>query len=313
MILSDLTKTTEKFFYSNLDRLGNTPIVKIEYESYKDGELFMKLEGENPTGSIKDRPALSIIRHEISVGRLHKGKTIIDASSGSYGCAISYFGKILGYPVKVISGSKLTEDKKNFIEYFGAELILKGNYTIEGNIYCKELYEKEPDKYCFLDQLHNWKNPESHFNTTGPEILSSIPDLEAVVFSLGSGGTLNGIAKYIKSIKPNIKFIGVTAASGTKIPGTGSFVDGDYITPFIKEIHDLRLMDYTAEIDMNSALEGVKYLRNQGFFVGVQTGAVFEGMMRGISKLKISGKVLMISGDAGWKNMDKLINLKTNL
>lgn len=299
-----------KFFENNIERLGNTPTVRIQNDFNKKCEFFMKLEGENPTGSIKDRTALGIIKNEISEGRLYKGKTIIDASSGSYGCAISYFGRILGYPVKVVSGSKLTDDKKNFINYFGAELVLKGDFTIQGNQYCRELYENELDKYCFLDQLHNWKNPEIHFNTTGPEILNTIPDISAVVFSLGSGGTLNGVTKYIKSIKPDVKFIGVTAASGTKIPGTGAFVDGDYVTPFIQEMYDLKNIDYTAEIDINTALNGVKYLVNQGFYVGIQTGAVFEGMLKGVAELGVSGKVLMISGDAGWKNMDKLINIE---
>lgn len=298
-----------RIFDNNIDRLGNTSIVRVTNNDIKKCEFFIKLEGDNPTGSIKDRPALYIIRNENAEGRLYAGKTIIDASSGSYGCSISYFGKLLGYPVKVVSGSKLTDDKKNFIKYFGAELILKGDYTIEGNHYCRELYEKEPDKYCFLDQLHNWKNPEAHFNTTGPEILNSIPDVEAIVFSLGSGGTLNGVAKYIKSIKPKVKFIGVTAASGTKIPGTGSFIDGDYVTPFIKEIYDLGYLDYIAEIDINSAISSVKYLADQGFYAGIQTGAVYEGLLRGVSVLNITGKVLMISGDAGWKNMDKLINI----
>lgn len=300
-----------KIYSNNLDRIGNTPMVRISYEDLKNVDLYMKLEGENPTGSIKDRTALGIIKKEISEGRLSKGKTILDASSGSYACALSYIGKILDFPVKVVSGSKLTQDKRNFINYFGAELISYGDYTIEGNHYCRELYHKNPDKYCFLDQLHNWQNPNVHFGTTGPEILKVMPDVEAIIFSLGSGGTLSGVAKYFKENKPNIKLIAITAASGTKIPGTGSFIDGDYVTPFIQDLYDLNYLDYIAEIDINSAIDGVKFIQNQGFYVGIQTGAVFQGMLQGVLNLGISGKVVMISGDAGWKNSDKLLNLNS--
>lgn len=296
-------------YNNNLDRIGNTPIIKIERKISKNLELFMKLEGENPTGSIKDRTALGIIKNEIAQGNLIKGKTILDASSGSYACAVSYIGKILGFPVKVVSGSKLTNDKKNFIEYFGAELISHGDFTIEGNEYCRAIYKNNPDQYCFLDQLHNWNNPEIHFQTTGPEIIKAIPDVSAIVFSLGSGGTLNGVAKFIKNFNPSIKIIAVTAASGTKIPGTGSFVDGDYVTPFIKELNDLKYLDYIAEIHLDLAIEGVKYLRDQGFYVGIQTGAVYQGMIESLNFQKTTGKILMISGDSGWKNSDKLINI----
>ena len=296
-------------YSNNLDRIGNTPLVKVLCNDLSNIDFYMKLEGENPTGSIKDRTALGIITKEISEGRLIKGKTILDASSGSYACAMSYIGKILGFPVEVVSGSKLTNDKKNFINYFGAKLISHGDFTIEGNDYCKELYRKNTDKYCFLDQLHNWENPKIHFTTTAPEIIDAIPDVDAIAFSLGSGGTLSGIAKYVKKNNLNVKLIAVTATSGTKIPGTGSFVDGDYITPFIKELHDLNFLDYIAEIDMNSAIDGVRFLQKQGFYVGIQTGAVYNGALKGISSLGISGKVLLISGDAGWKNSDKLLNI----
>ena len=290
--------------------VGNTPVVGFQSDLGLPVELYIKLEGFNPTGSVKDRASLALINHKIETKELVPGKTILDASSGSFACSIAFFGKINNYPVTVVTGNKMTNDKVAFIEYFGAERISHGSFTIEGNRYCSEtLFARDPEKYCFLDQLHNWKNPEIHYKTTGPEILSDIPDISAVAFSLGSGGTLNGVSNYIKEKRPDIKIIATTSASGTKIPGTGAFVDGDYVTPFIAESKKNNHFDYTAVVSQEQAVKRVKELRKYGFYVGIQTGAVYQGMIDGIRELNIQGKVLIISGDAGWKNMDKLISL----
>lgn len=300
--------------YKNLlEMVGNTPVVKFQSLSNLPVEFLVKLEGFNPTGSVKDRAALAIINHKLSTGELKAGKRILDASSGSFACSIAFFGKIFEFPVTVVTGGKMTKDKIDFIQYFGAERISYGNFTIEGNRYCSEvLYPGNPELYCFLDQLHNWINAENHYKTTGPEILRDMPDISAIAFSLGSGGTLNGISKYIKENKPDTKIIAVTAASGTKIPGTGAFIDGDYITPFIADSQKNNYFDYTALVDLEQSIERVKELRKQGFYVGIQTGAVYQGMIDGVKELNIEGKVLVISGDAGWKNMDKLISLVEN-
>jgi cysteine synthase len=289
--------------YNNLFNLvGNTPIVRFKYDQINNRELFIKLEGYNPTGSVKDRPALSIINSKLNSGELSSGKIILDASSGSYACSIAMFGYILGYKVKVITGSKITKSKIEFLKYFKAENINFGEFTIEGNKYCKDiLVKKNPDKYCFLDQLHNWENPKVHYETTGPEIFKDLPSVKAVAFSLGSGGTLNGISRYIKENKLDVKIIAVTANSGTKIPGTGAFIDGDYKTPFIKEAFKKGWFDYIPEVSFEQAYKKTEELNKFGFYVGIQTGAVYQGLIDAINKLDISGKLLIISGDSAWK------------
>lgn len=300
--------------FSNLmSMVGNTPIVKFTLANNLSVEGYIKLEGFNPTGSVKDRAAVALIRHKLQSGELVPGKTILDASSGSFACSISFFGKILGLPVTVVTGGKMTQDKVAFIQYFGANRISYGNFTIEGNRYCADvLCHQQPERYCFLDQLHNWNNPEAHYLTTGPEILKDLPDVAAVAFSLGSGGTLNGVGRYIRATMPSVRIIAVTAASGTKIPGTGSFSDGDYVSPFIADSIESGIFDFTAIVSMEDAIERVKDLRSQGFYVGIQTGAVYQGMLDAVHSLNIRGKVLIISGDAGWKNMDKLISIENS-
>src|SRR5262249_49071180 len=150
----------------------------------------------------KDRGCVSNIRDALKTGALKPGMTILDASSGNMACAVAYFGRILGYRVKVVCSSKLTLDKANFIKYFGAELEQHGNFTIEGNHLCRDkIVPAAPGTFCFLDQLHNWANPQAGYETMGPELLRDFPKLTAVVGSLGSGGTMLGTASYLKDQK----------------------------------------------------------------------------------------------------------------
>lgn len=296
----------ENFF----DLVGNTPTVRYKSDELGNARIYIKIEGQNPTSSVKDRACVYNINGAIRDGKLVPGQTILDASSGNMACSLAYFGAILGYKVEVVCSSKITEDKASFIRYFGAKLHVVGNFTIEGNRYCREvLMLNQPEQYTFLDQLHNWNNPRAHFETTGPEILREFPKVAAVVGSLGSGGTMNGIARYIKQNSQATQIVTVESESGTKIPGTGTFVDGDYITPFIQQLQDDNLVDNKTKINLNGAIQRILSLRKQGFFCGLQTGAVVEAAVRFIVDNEINGDVVVVSGDAGWKNMDKLRDL----
>jgi [CysO sulfur-carrier protein]-thiocarboxylate-dependent cysteine synthase len=288
--------------------VGNTPHVRVRSNKAPGSRIYIKLEGYNPTGSLKDRPCLYMIRKMSESGALKPGMTLLDSSSGNMACSIAFYGKILGYPTTVVGNSKLTTDKRNFILYYDANLIQMGDFTIEGNHHCRKMINQEgADKYCFLDQLHNWDNPKSHYETTGPEILSNFPEAEMVIASLGTGGTLAGTGQYIKEKRPDIKVVTVQSASGTKIPGTGSFDDGDYVTPFIQKGLCEKLFDYTIKIHERDAFKRSDELRDQGVFCGLQTGGVLDAAITAINDLKIKGDVVILSGDSGWKNMEKLL------
>jgi len=292
---------------SLLDYVGNTPLVRfVPKGAQSDIEAFIKLEGCNPTGAVKDRALKHILQDKIATGECTPDTVLLDASSGSYACSMAFFGKMLGYDVDVTTGSKLTSDKEWFIRYYGANLTSVGHFTIEGNRHCQELYKQNPGTYCFLDQLHNWKNVEAHYTTTGPEILKDLPDVAAVAFSIGSGGTIAGAGAYLKEKKPDIKIIGVTSSSGAKIPGTGTFVDGDYVTPFIQQARDDKVIDFTAEVSLADAQAQIRNLNDQGFFAGIQSGAAIAGLLQGVEALGITGTVAVLSGDAGWKGTASL-------
>ena len=291
-----------------MQMVGRTPHVLVRCAEAPAARIHVKLEGFNPTGSLKDRACLYMIRSLQARGALQAGMTLLDASSGNMACAIAYYGKLLGYPTTVVANSKLTADKRNFIEYYGATLHLVGDFTIEGNRFCRELAERERH-YCFLDQLHNWDNPRAHYETTGPEILQDFPAAAMVVCSLGSGGTLLGTTQFLKEQRPDIKVVAVQAAAGTKLPGTGSFDDGDYVTPFIRKGIEERLFDQVVKITEQDAVRRTGQLKEQGLFCGLQTGGVLHAALSALRDSDVAGDVIIISGDTGWKNMAKLLSL----
>jgi cysteine synthase len=287
--------------------VGRTPAVKVKTGGLATTELYLKLEGTNPTGSIKDRSCLFMLQAAIEDGSLAPGKTIIDASSGNFACAMALFGKLLGFPSVVAVSSKLTSEKRDFLRYLGCAIHQVGDFTIQGNEFCRQLANATPDQYCFLDQLHNWRNPRAHYESTGPEILADFPDVKMVVGSLGSGGSMTGIAEYIKKFAPQVTVVVVESAPGSRIPGTGSFADGDYVTPFIRAGYSQGYFDRTARISEADAASTANLLLSQGLFCGLQTGGVVYAAMKCAVSAGSAGTVVALSGDTGWKNLDRLM------
>ncbi len=295
---------------SLLQMVGNTPHVHVSTKDSGAARVYLKLEGCNPTGSIKDRACARMIRKCLDDQSLQPGMILLDASSGNMACSIAYFGKLMGYSTELVVSSKLTAEKQSFLLYYGAKLHEVGDFTIQGNQFCRELVkQRQPSQYCFLDQLHNWENPRASCETLAPEILHDFPDVAMVVGSLGSGGSLLGTALHLKERRPSAHVVAVQAAAGTRLPGTGSFDEGDYITPFIRKGMDDGIFDHVLKIHERDAIQRTLELREQGFFCGLQTGGVFHAALTAIATMRVRGDVVAISGDSGWKNMDKLLHL----
>ena len=288
--------------------VGRTPCLRVHAPEAPRARFHVKLEGGNPTGSVKDRAGLRMIREAQAAGALRPGVTLLDASSGNMACALAYFGRLLGHPTRVVVSSKLTEDKRAFLRFYGAEIVQVGDFTVEGNRWCRELVEREGgERFHFFDQLHNWANPAAHHDGTGPEIVEDFPGVEMVVGSLGSGGTLYGTGAFLKERRPGARVVAVESAPGTRIPGTGSFSDGDYVTPFIRKGREDGVFDLTVRITHDDAVRRTLQLRDQGVFCGLQTGGVFHAALEAARELDVRGDVVFVSGDSGWKNVDKLL------
>lgn len=296
----------EHHFEALASMVGNTPLLRVPSSTAADARLLLKLEGYNPTGSVKDRACVAMLRAIKRDPEWDSSKTLLDASSGNMGCSIAYFGKVFGASVRIVSSRKLTAEKRRFMEYFGASVETVGDFTIEGNRYCRELAESDPGRWYFLDQLHNSENPTAHIRGTGPEILSQVPEVTAVIGSIGSGGTLLGVGSYIKQINDQIKVFAVEAAPGTRLPGTAALVDGDYRTPFIEEGFKRNIFDLSIQVSEAEAVDTARLLTPIGVFGGLQTYAVITAARQLIESHQLRGDVVAISGDTGWKNMDSL-------
>jgi cysteine synthase len=297
---------SEHYFEALASMVGNTPLLRIPSPADSHARLLVKLEGYNPTGSVKDRACVAMLKAVKEDPRWDWSKTLLDASSGNMGCSIAYFGKAMGVNVRIVSSRKLTAEKRRFIEYFGASVETIGDFTIEGNQYCRELAESDPEQWYFLDQLHNSENPMAHIRSTGPEILSEVPRITAVIGSIGSGGTLLGVGSYLKQMNNQIQIFAVEAASGTRLPGTAALVDGDYRTPFIEQGFKDNIFDLSIQVSEAEAVDMARLLTQVGVFGGLQTCAVIAAAWRIIESHKLRGDVVVISGDTGWKNMDSL-------
>ncbi len=287
--------------------VGNTPLCTVSMLSPNGRAVTIdvKLEGTNPSGSVKDRAAIALIRARIDDGSLRPGSTLLDASSGNMGSAIALFGRALGFAVEVVCNTSITADKKRFIEYFGGRVVDNdlGPYTYDGYRKCLAMVAADTTgRYCFLDQLHSWENPGAHEHGTGPEILRARPSCRLVVGSLGSGGTMVGVARALRQADHPALVAGVSSASGSRLPGVGAFADGDYATPFIRAAEDERLFAFTPQVTRVEALACQAELASRGVFCGPQTGAVVVAALRLADELDLGGDIVVISGDAGWKN-----------
>jgi cysteine synthase len=280
-----------------LDHIGNTPLVKIE--SLEDGNqcnIFAKIEGMNPGGSIKDRIVLNMINNAEASGRLKKGDTIIEPTSGNTGVAIAMVGAMKGYKVKLVMPKTTSPDKIKMITAFGGGVILIENDKF-GKIAIEKIKERarENENLVFLNQYENQMNPMAHYTKTAEEILEQVGDLKIDYFvaGMGTGGTITGIGTKLKEKFPEIKIIGVQPKTGQIIEGLRS--TKDYVPPVV----DFNVIDEVIELDSEKAFEARKDLAiNRGILAGPSSGASFY-VVREIAKNNPGKTIVTIFPDRG--------------
>lgn len=289
--------------YSLESRVGNTPLIQIRNLTKDLGpgvRLFAKAEWFNPGGSIKDRPALSIIRTAIEQGKLPPGRRLLDSTSGNMGIAYATFGAAMDLPVTLCVPANASPERITMLKSLGAELILTDpSAGSDGAIRAaRKLAQARPDLYWYANQYDNPANWQAHYVSTGPEILAQTNgEITHLVVGLGTSGTLMGTGRYLRERLPDVEIVAIQpddafhGLEGLKHMQTA-------IQP---QIYDPSFADRVLEIRTEEAHEMVRALgRREGLFVGISSGAAMLGALRVASELE-SGVVVTIFPDAGYK------------
>ncbi len=282
-----------------LQTIGNTPMIKLSrFLENKNINLFAKLEGQNPGGSIKDRAALHMIEKAEERGQLFSDKIILEATSGNMGIALSMIGAQKGYEVHIVMSEGMSEERKIMMRGLGAKLILTDKTLgTEGAIAkARELIKTSPDKYWFSDQFNNPDNVEAHYNGIASEILTEVPEIDYLIAGVATAGTIIGIAKKLKKYSPKTKIIGLVPPSGYKIQGIQNLQED-----FHGDLYNDNLIDKKVHVSKENAFAMSKKVAVQeGLFVGMSSGAALFAADE-ISKSVKKANIVVIIPDRGEK------------
>jgi cysteine synthase B len=283
-----------------LQTIGNTPLVRINrLNPNKNVIICAKIEGDNPTGSIKDRIALKMIQQAEAEGTLVKGKTIIEPTSGNTGIGLAMIGVIKGYDVEIVMSSSVSSERIKMIRSFGAKVTLTdAELGTDGAITkARELIEANPDKYFMPDQFSNRYNKMAHYKTTGEEIWKQTNGrIDYFVSAIGTSGTIMGVGKALRENNPAIKIVCAHPVKGHYIQGLKNMEEA-----IVPSIYDPSAIDETIMVETEAAFEMTrKIVKEEGIFIGMSSGAAMYAAIKIAEKIE-SGLIVVIFPDRGEK------------
>jgi len=285
--------------YSNiLEAIGNTPLVELRNASPNPRvRIFAKLEGQNPGGSLKDRIAHYMIKAAEESGELTHDRIILEATSGNTGIGLAMIGIVKGYKVKVVMPDNLSPERTQLLRAFGADIVYSnGALGTNGAIVLSLDMVAKDRRYYMPFQFGNENNPRAHYETTAPEILRDLPDLDVFVAGLGTGGSLTGIGRRLKEHNPHIRLVATLPPAGDLVQGLRSLDEG-----FIPPVLDESLLDERIVVDSRTSFAAAKeLLQKEGIFAGVSSGAVLRTAQRVAERMR-EGKIVALLADGGWK------------
>ena len=281
---------------SILDLIGNTPTVELQHFSSNPGvRILAKLEGNNPGGSVKDRPVLMMFKDAEERGVLKPGAQLLEATSGNTGIAMAMIAALRGYRFRAVMAESASIERRKVMKMFGTDIILTDaaggtNLAIKT---AQQMLSEDPS-WVNLNQFENSANPRSHEETTGPEILRDVPDVTHVVAGMGTGGTLTGLSAFMHRQTPQVKVVGVEPIAGSKIQGlrnmaayTPGIFSFDNLDVTLRMTDDAPVFDIAREV-----------FRKEGISVGISCGAVLWGAME-LARMLESGVIVVIFPDRG--------------
>ncbi len=283
-----------------LHTIGDTPLVRInKLNPNKNVKIYAKVEGFNPTGSIKDRIALKMIQQAEAEGTLTKDKTIIEATSGNTGIGLAMIGTVKGYKVEIVMSSAVSVERRKIIKAFGAKVTLTDpSQGTDGAIKkVKDLVERFPDKYFTTDQYTNKYNKIAHYKTTAEEIWKQTGgEIDYFVSALGTSGTIMGVGLALKENNPNIKIVEAHPVKGHYIQGLKNMEEA-----IVPAIYDPSKIDESIMIETEDAFEMTRQIvKQEGIFVGMSSGAALLAAIE-IAKKIDKGTIVVIFPDRGEK------------
>ena len=288
--------------------IGNTPLVELKRLSPKPGvRIYAKLESHNPTGSVKDRVARSLIERAEEDGLIAPGQTILEPTSGNTGISLAMICRRKGYPLKVVMPDNVTAERTQLLNMFGAEIVYSPGEQGSNGAVALALEMAEADASYYMPyQYGNQANPDAHYHGTAVEILEELDEVTAFVAGLGTGGTLMGNARRLKEVDPDTLIVAAEPLQGELVQGLRSLEDG-YIPPIL----DLSLLDRKIFVSNRDAVVWTKkLLEEEGMFVGVSAGAIASICVRVASELD-DGNVVFVVPDDGWKYLSSGVYTKT--
>lgn len=283
---------------SILSAIGNTPLVELtNLNNNSKVRIFGKIEGVNPSGSAKDRPAYYMIKKAEESGELTRDKIILEATSGNTGISLAMIGATKGYRVKLFMPKCVSIERRRILKTYDAEVILTpAKEGTDGAIRrAHQLISKEPDKYYMPNQFENQNNVLAHYETTGPEVFSQTNgSVDVFVAGMGTTGTLMGVGKYLKEKKPGVRIVGVEPTEGHTIQGLKNMKES-----IVPDIFDIEMIDEKITIEDDEAFESTRLLSTkEGISVGMSSGAAAAGALRTAKKMKF-GTIVVILPDRG--------------
>ena len=289
-------------YKSVLDLIGNTPLVQVQSLSpTPEVRLWVKLEGQNPTGSVKDRIALAMVESGEASGELTKDKVILEPTSGNTGISLAMVARIRGYSFTAVIPDNASAERISLLRAFGAEIIFsEGAKGTNGSVALAQEIAAD-ERYYMPFQYGNETNVLAHYKGTAREILEDLPEVKAFVAGLGTGGTLTGVGRRLKEHDPDVKVVAAEPELGELVYGLRSLEEG-YIPP----IFDPDILDGKIKVRARESIVWTReLLRKEGIFSGISAGAVIWVAQRTAERLAASGggDVVCLLADGGWKYM----------
>jgi cysteine synthase len=292
--------------YSSLiNAIGRTPMVEISrFNPNPRVRMLVKLEGMNPTGSVKDRVARALIESLERGGRLGAGApdaVILEPSSGNTGISLAMIARLRGYPLTVVMPDNVTRERRQLLKMYGAQIVdSPGSLGSNGAVALARRMAAEDPRYVMPDQYANPANAQAHYETTGAEILADCPDVDVFVAGLGTGGTLMGVGRRLREARPSVRIYAAEPMPGEAVQGLRSLEEG-----FVPEILDTAALDGRFLVTTQESIESIRRITaTEGIFAGVSSGGVLAVASR-IAETMEGGTLVALLADGGWKYLSE--------